>query len=380
MKKKLLTLLVLCVSIFMFAIQGFANDTQQPLKAKRTHLSNLSWVDEGYGIHYILNFEITNSVAKHIEISNSVRTVNTDSELLEDRYCIIKVDDGRTYTAKYKDYFAGWSAERQALSRGIETCGSFIQAIPEGIEAGHSVTIEVYQRATSPNDIIQPQITLANIENPGPGDPLCIVYGLVVFNDDKGEEEYFDNEFVARDKNNPVLNETDDYGIWEEYLDNGKVKYSNSDEIFISAIYAEKTSSKVLINGKAVNFNAYNINDNNYFKLRDVAYALSGTEKQFDVDWKNNQIELIPNKQYTIVGGEMQGHSDWYQNAKLSSNTKIADEHGNVINNLFKGVYNIADNNYFKLRDIGKYFDFDVSWDSKNNTILIDTTKNYTDD
>ena len=48
---------------------------------------------------------------------------------------------------------------------------------------------------------------------------------------------------------------------------------------------AKPTASKVLVNDKDVAFDAYNINDNNYFKRRDIALQLSGTEKQFEVEW-----------------------------------------------------------------------------------------------
>jgi hypothetical protein len=41
-------------------------------------------------------------------------------------------------------------------------------------------------------------------------------------------------------------------------------------------------------------------------------------------------------------------------------------------------AYNIGDNNYFKLRDIGAALDFGVTWDGENNTIVIDTSKGYT--
>ena len=41
-------------------------------------------------------------------------------------------------------------------------------------------------------------------------------------------------------------------------------------------------------------------------------------------------------------------------------------------------AYNIDGNNYFKLRDIGMAFDFGVTWDGENNTIIIDTTRSYT--
>jgi hypothetical protein len=48
---------------------------------------------------------------------------------------------------------------------------------------------------------------------------------------------------------------------------------------------AKPTTANVLVNGIAVKFEAYNIGGNNYFKLRDLAMALSGTGKQFDVSW-----------------------------------------------------------------------------------------------
>jgi hypothetical protein len=39
--------------------------------------------------------------------------------------------------------------------------------------------------------------------------------------------------------------------------------------------------------------------------------------------------------------------------------------------------YNISDNNFFKLRDLGELFDFNVSWDGKLNTIIINTSESY---
>ena len=45
------------------------------------------------------------------------------------------------------------------------------------------------------------------------------------------------------------------------------------------------TTSKILVNGKSVTFDAYNINGSNYFKLRDLAYVLNGTQKQFEVTY-----------------------------------------------------------------------------------------------
>jgi hypothetical protein len=57
---------------------------------------------------------------------------------------------------------------------------------------------------------------------------------------------------------------------------------------------AVPSAAHVVIDGKEVAFDAYTINNNNYFKLRDLASALSGNEKRFDVIWngKKNAIEL----------------------------------------------------------------------------------------
>lgn len=138
---------------------------------------------------------------------------------------------------------------------------------------------------------------------------------------------------------------------------------------------ANPTNSKVMVNGKQVSFDAYNINNNNYFKLRDVAQIIRGTDKQFNVTWdgSKNAINLISNTAYKTVGGELKSGDGKVKNATLSTSTIYKDGVAVTLT-----AYTINDNNYFKLRDLGEAFNFDVSWDSKNNTVVIDTSKGYT--
>ncbi len=138
---------------------------------------------------------------------------------------------------------------------------------------------------------------------------------------------------------------------------------------------AVPTNSKVFVNGQAIEFDAYKINNNNYFKLRDLAKVLTGTEKQFEVTWDgvNKAINLISNKPYTIVGGELSKGEGSVKEAVESTATIYKD---GVIIDL--KAYTINDNNYFKLRDIGEAFDFGVIWDPKTNSIIIDTSIGYT--
>jgi hypothetical protein len=138
---------------------------------------------------------------------------------------------------------------------------------------------------------------------------------------------------------------------------------------------SKPTASLVLVNGAQTSFDAYNIADNNYFKLRDLAFVLSGTPKQFEVGYDDatKAITLTSGQSYTAEGGEMEGSGAGNKAANPTSSKIYLD--GAEIS---LTAYNIGGYNYFKLRDIGQAFDFGVDWDGANNTIAIDTSKGYT--
>ena len=143
----------------------------------------------------------------------------------------------------------------------------------------------------------------------------------------------------------------------------------------LSVVTAKPSSQKVILNGKSVAFDAYLINGNNYFKLRDLAYALNGTKKQFEVSYNEatSGVNLISGKAYTPVGGEMTISSSRTSKTGNLTTSKIYLDNKEV---KFT-VYNIEGNNYFKLRDVMKTFDIYVGWDAKTSTITLDTSKGY---
>lgn len=142
-------------------------------------------------------------------------------------------------------------------------------------------------------------------------------------------------------------------------------------------ITANPTTSKVIVNGSEVSFEVYNINGNNYFKLRDFAYAVNNTEKNFEVKWdsKNNAIILTSNTPYTPAGGEL-SKGDGKVKVAVPATSKVYKDGAEVV----LTAYNINGSNYFKLRDMAKVFDISVTWDGKNNTIIIDTSKGYVEE
>lgn len=141
-------------------------------------------------------------------------------------------------------------------------------------------------------------------------------------------------------------------------------------------VTAVPTQSAVLVNGQPVTFEAYGINGNNYFKLRDLAFILSGSEVQFEVTWSKDlgAILMTSGKAYTPGGGEMSGKGTINQIGIKSTSNMYLD--GQAVS---LTAYAINDNNYFKLRDIGELFNFSVEWDSVNQQILVDTSKPYSD-
>lgn len=167
----------------------------------------------------------------------------------------------------------------------------------------------------------------------------------------------------------------DEGASWSAY----SIRIADSDQTAEAATShtATPTSSQIVVDGEVVNFDAYNINGNNYFKLRDVAYILNGSEKGFNVTWDGDKsaISLTSNCAYTAVGGELTLGDGTSKQATFNQSAIYLDG----VQWIFT-AYTIGDNNYVQLRDLGETFDFNVSWDGTNNTIVVDTTESYTSD
>lgn len=139
-------------------------------------------------------------------------------------------------------------------------------------------------------------------------------------------------------------------------------------------VAAKAATARVLVDGKEVAFNAYEIAGNNYFKLRDLAMALNGSAKQFEVSWDEaaGAIALTSNTTYTVEGGELTLGDGADKTAKASTASVAKD--GTALS---LTAYEIADNNYFKLRDVAKAFDVGIGWDEATQTITVDTAASY---
>lgn len=115
----------------------------------------------------------------------------------------------------------------------------------------------------------------------------------------------------------------------------------------------------------------YNINDNNYFKLRDVG-KLAG----FGVDWNEDTrtVEIST----TRTAPELTGIAD---TAVTDATAKPTDQRITVDGKeVSMTAYKIKGNNYVKLRDIGKTINFGVSFNMATKAVSIDPNGTYVEE
>lgn len=141
-------------------------------------------------------------------------------------------------------------------------------------------------------------------------------------------------------------------------------------DIRVAALKVVPSAHKVQVNGEAVNPQVYNIDGNNYFKLRDVAYLLNGTTSSFDVTWDSakNAVNLLAGQSYTVVGDEMTVASTSSLRVQQSTAKVLLD--GSSVS--IKG-YNINGNNYYKIADVSAVMGFTAAFESTTQTVKITT-------
>ncbi|WP_138495028.1 subtype B tannase [Paenibacillus pinistramenti] len=136
---------------------------------------------------------------------------------------------------------------------------------------------------------------------------------------------------------------------------------------------AVSANPAVKVNDKDTAAAAYTLNGEVYVKLRDLAMAVSGTDRQFEVTWDaaEKAVKLVSGKAYTPKGGELSGAlaASASKQAALSNAKLYLD--GQEVQ---LSAYTIAGNNYVKLSDAAALLNLEVQVDSGSNTVAISTS------
>ena len=129
------------------------------------------------------------------------------------------------------------------------------------------------------------------------------------------------------------------------------------------------TKQNLTVDGEEKNAEIYNINGSNYFKLRDMATLLTGTDAQFSVtyDEENKTIVIQTGEAYEKQPGDLMPGLD-------KSSTAVRSAQAITINGEAVGdltAYNIGGNNFFKLRELGEKLGFGVDYDAETRTMVV---------
>ncbi|MDO5713997.1 MAG: hypothetical protein Q4Q07_06150 [Tissierellia bacterium] len=145
------------------------------------------------------------------------------------------------------------------------------------------------------------------------------------------------------------------------------------------AIYSPQN---VKINGKEVPLKGYNIEGNNYYRLRDVAKYFKDTMCAFEVGYQENTKTII----LRVPLGRKPVLKDTPMIKKTDgigypSKSKLQVEIQDIlVYDLAKGkpkAYVIEDYTFFRLRDLAEFLLFDIGYDQKTNTVLIGTEETF---
>ncbi|ANF97085.1 subtype B tannase [Paenibacillus bovis] len=139
-----------------------------------------------------------------------------------------------------------------------------------------------------------------------------------------------------------------------------------------TSVTARVTTAVVMVADQKATTNGYNIKGSNYFPLENMAAVLSSTLKRFDVTTgqQSSKIQLTSGQSYT----------DSYNISTLADSQKAAPIQTAVYLDgkpISISGYTVNGNSYFKMRDIAKALNFNVTWDSASSTLQLDTSSAY---
>ncbi len=162
------------------------------------------------------------------------------------------------------------------------------------------------------------------------------------------------------------------------------VSQSGSSKTYTLNIYRQPANpnyqvsvQKLYVNGISKTLNAVNIKGNNFLKLRDLAYLLDGTSKQFNVTYteSTNTAHIQSLTGYVNDPKNPVNQPITLTRPQLSSQKVTLDG-----KSAYPITYNVAGSNYVNLRQVCAMLDIGLTYSASTNTVAIVTTTGYTPD
>lgn len=130
----------------------------------------------------------------------------------------------------------------------------------------------------------------------------------------------------------------------------------------------------ISVDGNVQSVSCYNIKGYNYFKLRDVAKLMMGTQKGFAVEIDEGTPVVVREGTYQENGSELAKLGA--KKIKVSPKFKYLGMRPSYTSLIVKS-YNINNYNYMSLRDIACAANFSIGYDVPSKTIIIDSANEF---
>jgi len=139
---------------------------------------------------------------------------------------------------------------------------------------------------------------------------------------------------------------------------------------------ALRSNTTITVNGTRSPLRAYDISGRVYVDIFEIAIALSGTENQFALMWRdrNTSLHIISDVPLSAIGFNM---SRRIANAATATPADI-----NVLldgDEVSISAYSITGEVYFNIRDIAAVLDFSIDWDTAEGVFGINTSQSFSE-
>ena len=137
---------------------------------------------------------------------------------------------------------------------------------------------------------------------------------------------------------------------------------------------AVPVSQALRVDGKPVKSAAYAIGGEVWFRLRDIALALSGTGSRFSVGWDagTRTVTLATGEAYVPDGSEGTAEAPGAAVVPGSQTIRVNGEVTDL------SAWNIGGRNYFRLADLAPVLGFQADWDEVSGTAIIRAKARFT--
>ncbi len=143
--------------------------------------------------------------------------------------------------------------------------------------------------------------------------------------------------------------------------------------VYTSGLRLEARASEEIVsfNGQKIDgLEIYNIDGDNYYKLRDVAKLFENTDARFSVDWDNARktVSIKKEEAYTANNLELQGSNSRDKTAFISYARTEIDDRQVILDSYF-----INGQHYYKIEDLANLLGFNEYWNPDTGTMEITT-------